>query len=73
MSKLFSAPKIAPAPEPKALPREDDEAVRRAKLKTFAGMQRDSGRESTRLSGASEARLGDYSPAMTRGSAVMSG
>lgn len=71
--KLFSAPKIPAAPQPKALPREDDEAARQAKIREFAKLQKSSGRESTRLGQPPETRLGDYNGAITRGSAVLAG
>lgn len=73
---LFSKPKI-PAPEaPKALPQQDDEAARKARLKSYAALAQSGGRESTRLSNGStsETRLGDYAqPAFTRGTAVIGG
>jgi hypothetical protein len=71
MSKLFSKPEVQAAPAPKALPREDDEAARRERIKKFSELQKTSGRESNRLTPSGESRLGDYAP--TRGSAVLSG
>lgn len=75
MASLFSKPKI-PAPEaPKPLPREDDEATRRARLKQFAKIAEGGGRESNRLMGGGEQKLGDYQsePAATRGATVLGG
>ena len=71
---LFKKPTVA-KPEPaKALPREDDEAARLARRKTYAALAKTSGREATRLGGDDEALLGNYEPADTRtGSAVLSG
>ena len=72
MGSLFQRPKIV-KPEPaKPLPREDDEAARQERIKSYAALQKSGGRESTRLG---EQRLGDYSSdtAMTRGAAILGG
>ena len=75
MASLFSSkPKTTVVQEkPKPLPREDDEAARRKRLEEYAEIQKRSGRESTRLESSQEERLGDYTPAMTRGVAILGG
>lgn len=68
MAKLFAPPKPKPVtlPKPKPpvpMPGEDDEAMRRAKRRKIADMQRQSGPRSVLLAGG---YMGDDSQAPTR-------
>lgn len=50
MAGLFSKPKAPPAPAPEpVMPLPDDEAVKKSKMKAYAGQRRKSGRLSTIL------------------------
>lgn len=62
MGKLF-APKLPTPQTPTPMPQPDDDAVRRAQLKSFAKLASSSGRDSTMLS---EKNLGDVAPPVTR-------
>lgn len=73
MGNMFSKPDVqqpAPMKEPTPLPIRDDEANRKARMKTYAAASMRSGAESTNLTN----RMGDSREAQTRtGSAVLGG